>query len=79
MQDYGINFRKFSNFLCYGRPFICNLYVLRFISAIVLQRWNRLVEDMRDEAELILHANYVKVNNEEQSYINITPAQVEYR
>ena len=41
-------------------------------SAVVLKRWNRLVEEMRCDLEIVLHANYIKVNNDEHSQIHIT-------
>ena len=46
------------------------------INATVIERWNRLVAGSKNETEIILHANYIKVNNEDQAYVNITAAQV---
>jgi DNA helicase MCM9 len=37
-----------------------------------MQRWNRLIENMRCDVDLILYANFVRVNNDEQTQINIT-------
>lgn len=43
---------------------------------MVVRRWSRLINDMRCDVDLILHANYLKVNNEEQIQINITKEKV---
>ena len=46
------------------------------INATVLERWNRIISGAKNETEIILHANHVKVNNEDQTYVNITATQV---
>jgi DNA helicase MCM9 len=46
------------------------------INATVIERWNRLVAGSKNETEIILHANYIKVNNEDETYVNITAVQV---
>jgi DNA helicase MCM9 len=38
----------------------------------VIERWSRLVPEMRADIDLIIHANFVTVNNDEQSHVNIT-------
>lgn len=42
----------------------------------MIQRWGRLANDMRCDIELVLVANYIKVNNQEQTQINITKEKV---
>ena len=39
---------------------------------MAIQRWNRLTNDLRCDLDIILHANYLRVNNDEQNHIHIT-------
>lgn len=41
-------------------------------SGLVIERWARLSIEMRADIDLIIHANFITVNNEEQSHVNIT-------
>jgi hypothetical protein len=43
---------------------------------LVIERWGRLSNELRCSIEIIIHANYVKVNNEEQAHIQITKEKV---
>lgn len=49
------------------------------INATVIERWNRLVAGSKNETEIILHANYIKVNNEDATYVNINAVQVKIK
>ena len=46
------------------------------INATVLPRYERLTEHVKIITELVLHANYLKVNNEDEKIVKITPAKV---
>lgn len=45
-------------------------------SGVVIERWGRLANDMRCDVSLILHANSLKVNNDDQSQVNLTKEKV---
>lgn len=49
------------------------------VNATVIERWGKLVTGAKNQTEIILHANYIRVNNADESYVNITPAQVRIR
>ena len=38
----------------------------------MIERWARLVPEMRANIDMIIHANFILVNNDEQSHVNIT-------
>jgi DNA helicase MCM9 len=46
------------------------------INGIVIYRFNKTQVDKRCELELVIHANFIKVNNDEQQQIHITKEQV---
>ena len=46
------------------------------IHATVIERWRKLTSGAKIETEIILYANYIRVNNENESYVTITPEKV---
>ena len=45
-------------------------------SGLVINKWSRSEPNMRCDVELIIHANYIKINNEQQSRITLTNEKV---
>jgi DNA helicase MCM9 len=46
------------------------------INGLVLRQWKRPEPNMRCEIEIIMHANYIKINNQQQTHSVITEEKV---